>query len=102
MLSEFRRTDESNHKSSHNSNYKETSESGSKDRFSRVGSTIPISIKFRKLADEEAVSRQQENYRSERFRHEFGEAMREPHPTEMGPKRLKVRGPSFIGSDRSD
>lgn len=102
MLSEFRRTDESNHKSSHTSNYKETSESGSKDRFSRVGSTIPISIKFKKLADEEAVSRQRENYRSERFRHEFGEAMREPHPTEMGPKRLKVRGPSYIGSDRSD
>ncbi|KAH9687427.1 transcription factor jumonji (Jmj) family protein / zinc finger (C5HC2 type) family protein [Citrus sinensis] len=102
MLTEFRRTDESNHKSSHTSNYKEMSERGLKDRFARVGGTVPISIKFKKLADEEAISRQQENCRKERFQHEFGKATREPPPIEMGPKRLKVRGPSFIGSDRSD
>lgn len=102
MLTEFRRTDESIHKSSHTSNYKETSERGSKDRFARVGGTVPISIKFKKLADEEAISRQQDNCRKERFQHECGKAPREPPPIEMGPKRLKVRGPSFIGSDRSD
>ncbi|KAJ4728591.1 Lysine-specific demethylase [Melia azedarach] len=94
------RTDELNRNISHASNYKEASVSTSKDRFARVG-TIPISIKFKKLADEETVSRQRENNRNERFQHELGKGTREPPPIEIGPKRLKVRGPSFLGSDSS-
>lgn len=100
MPSECSRSDDSNHSVSHTSNYKETSESAARDKFARV-STVPISIKFKKLTDEEATSKQRENHRNDRFQHDFGKAMREPPPIEIGPKRLKVRGPSFLGSDSS-
>ncbi|CAK7356075.1 unnamed protein product [Dovyalis caffra] len=98
MSSEYCRTDESNRSSTSGSNYKEAPESASKDRFAR-GSTIPISIKFKKLTNDEAVSRQQDQHRLDRFQHEVGKTMREPPPIEIGPKRLKVRGPSFLGSE---
>ncbi|XP_031261595.1 lysine-specific demethylase JMJ706 isoform X2 [Pistacia vera] len=101
MPSECSRSDESNHSVSHtSSNYKETSESGARDKFAR-GSTVPISIKFKKLTEEETTSKQRENHRNDRFQHDFGKAMREPPPIEIGPKRLKVRGPSILGSDSS-
>ncbi|XP_038680297.1 lysine-specific demethylase JMJ706-like isoform X2 [Tripterygium wilfordii] len=77
------------------SNFKE----GQKDRLAK-GSTIPISIKFKKFANDEA-SRKQERSRVDRFQFELGkQIMREPPSVEIGPKRLKVRGPSFLGSER--
>jgi len=96
--SECCRTDESNRSSTSGSDYKEAPESASKDRFAR-GSIIPISIKFKKLINEEAMSRQREQHRRDRFQDELGKTMRKPPPIEIGPKRLKVRSPSFLGSE---
>ncbi|CAL2258631.1 unnamed protein product [Prunus armeniaca] len=91
------------------SNYKGVSESAPMEgRFSRGstvvprGSTIPISIKFKKLANEESVSRQREHHRKDRYHQlESGKRRRGPPPIEIGPKRLKVKGPSFLGSESS-
>lgn len=67
------------------------------DRFGR-GSTIPISIKIKKLANE-GTNRQREQPKKDRIQFELGKTSREPPPIEIGPKRLKVRGPSFLGSE---
>uniref|UniRef100_A0A6N2K4N6 JmjC domain-containing protein n=1 Tax=Salix viminalis TaxID=40686 RepID=A0A6N2K4N6_SALVM len=98
--SEYCRADESNHGSTSVSDYKEAPEIASKDRVAR-GSTIPISIKFKKLTYKEEMGRQREHHsRLDRFQHEAGKTRREPPPPiEIGPKRLKVRGPSFLGSE---
>lgn len=77
---------------------KEAPECGSRDRFSR-GSTNPVSIKFKRLTNEEAIYRQREHQRVDRLHLQLGKSMREPPPIEIGPKRLKVRGPSFLGAD---
>ncbi|KAJ6394042.1 hypothetical protein OIU77_023305 [Salix suchowensis] len=95
--SECFRTDESNRSSTSGSDYKEAPESASKDRFAR-GSIIPITIKFKKLINEEEMSRQREQHRLDPFQHALGKTTRKPAPIEIGPKRLKVRGPSFLGS----
>lgn len=93
------RTDESNSKSVPPSNCKEAPDSALRDRFGR-GSGIPISIKYKKLGNEEAISRQREHHRKDsRYQLELGKAIREPPPTEIGPKRLKVRGPSYVGTE---
>ncbi|KAJ7943867.1 Lysine-specific demethylase [Quillaja saponaria] len=94
QLMDCSRTDESSYKLSHSTNYKEDPESALRDRYQR-GSCIPISIKFKKLGNEESVSRQQEHHMKNRLPH----SMREPPPIEIGPKRLKVRGPSFLGME---
>lgn len=74
-------------------------EIASVDRSAR-GSTIPISIKFKKLASDHDVNRQREQQpRKERLHLEPSKSTREPPPMEIGLKRLKVRGPSFIGSE---
>jgi hypothetical protein len=97
--SEYCRADESNHGSTSSiSDYKEAPESASKDRVAR-GSTIPFSIKFKKLTSKEEMGRQREHHRLDRFQHELGKTTREPPPIEIGPKRLKVRGPSSLGSE---
>ncbi|XP_021667732.2 lysine-specific demethylase JMJ13 isoform X2 [Hevea brasiliensis] len=99
MPTECSRTDdESNHNSLSTLHRKEAPESTWRDRFAR-GSIIPISIKFKKLVSDETMSRDKENQRLDKFPHELGKTMREPPPIEMGPKRLKVRGPSFQGSE---
>ncbi|XP_043808489.1 lysine-specific demethylase JMJ706 isoform X3 [Manihot esculenta] len=91
--------DESNHNSLSASHRMESPESASKeDRFAR-GSIIPISIKFKKLVSDEAMRRERENQRLDKFQHELGKTMRESLPIEIGPKRLKIRGPSFLGSE---
>ncbi|XP_044503685.1 lysine-specific demethylase JMJ706-like isoform X2 [Mangifera indica] len=92
------RSDELKHSVSHTFNCKETSESAAMDNFARV-SAIPISIKYKKLTDEEATSKQQEDHRNDRFQHDSRKTLRESPPIDIGPKRLKVRGPSFLGSD---
>lgn len=91
------------------STYKGVSESAPMEgRFSRGstvvprGSTVPISIKFKKLANEESVSRQREHHRKDRYHQlESGKRRRGPPPIEIGPKHLKVKGPSFLGSESS-
>ncbi|KAF2308817.1 hypothetical protein GH714_020307 [Hevea brasiliensis] len=99
MPTECSRTDdESNHNSLSTLHRKEAPESTWRDRFAR-GSIIPISIKFKKLVSDETMSRERESQRLDKFPHELGKTMREPPPIEMGPKRLKVRGPSFQGSE---
>ncbi|KAG4134728.1 hypothetical protein ERO13_D08G175000v2 [Gossypium hirsutum] len=54
---------------------------------------LPISIKYKKSGNEEAMSRQREQHRDERwFQQEFGKS--------VGPKRLKVRGPTCVGWEK--
>ncbi|KAI4314516.1 hypothetical protein L6164_027418 [Bauhinia variegata] len=84
------RSNERSYKFSHPTNHKVDGESCLKDRFSK-GNTIPISIRYKKLGSER-VSRQQDHHRKDKLQH-----IREPPPIEFGPKRLKVRGPSFMG-----
>ncbi|XP_050375731.1 lysine-specific demethylase JMJ13 isoform X2 [Argentina anserina] len=68
------------------------------DRFAR-GSTIPFSIKFRKLTNEDSVRRQRDHHRTDIRQLELGSSHREPPPIEIGPKRFKVKGPSFLASE---
>ncbi|KAL6979902.1 Lysine-specific demethylase jmj13 [Sarracenia purpurea var. burkii] len=59
---------------------KDTSSGGVlRDRIARATTTIPISIKFKKTLKEDDPN--------------LGRLMREPPPAEIGPKRLKVKGP---------
>ncbi|KAL0394862.1 UNVERIFIED_CONTAM: hypothetical protein Slati_4452400 [Sesamum latifolium] len=92
-------TDDPNRNSGSNSTEsKEVPLGGSRDKSSR-GSGIPISIKFKKAPNEEVLSKHGEVHRDQRHQHELGRTMREPPPLEIGPKRLKVRGPSVLGYD---
>ncbi|KAJ7953409.1 Lysine-specific demethylase [Quillaja saponaria] len=88
------RTDESSCKFGHSINYKEDPESTSRVRFPR-GSSIPISMNLKKLGNDESTSRQREHHRKDRS----PQSMMEPLPIETGPKRLKVRGPSYLGKN---
>lgn len=85
------RTNESSYKQSHPVNHKVDNEVSSRDRFAK-GNGIPISIRYKKLGNEE-ISMQRDHHRRERLQQTF----REPPSIEIGPKRLKVRGPSFLG-----
>ncbi|GMJ16047.1 JUMONJI 13 [Hibiscus trionum] len=89
--SEFCRNDKRHHGISRNSDCKEA----------RRGH-LPISIKYRKLGNDEAMVRHEEQHQNDRFKHEVGKCAREPPPLEMGPKRIKVRGPGplYVGSER--
>ncbi|XP_075477647.1 lysine-specific demethylase JMJ13-like isoform X3 [Primulina tabacum] len=58
------------------------------------GSGLPISIKFKKMVDDEAWSKMQKDTRHE---YELGKYSSRPPSIEIGPKRLKVRGPSILG-----
>ncbi|KAL4281159.1 hypothetical protein GQ457_03G020910 [Hibiscus cannabinus] len=84
--SECCRNDERNHDNSRKSECKE----------SRRGH-LPISIKYRKLGNDEALVEQHQN---DRLRQEVGKCRREAPPLEMGPKRIKVRGPTYVGLER--
>ncbi|XWS38787.1 hypothetical protein CRYUN_Cryun19dG0160400 [Craigia yunnanensis] len=95
--SECFRNDEPNCNISSTSDYKEAPENAVKDRFGR--GTLPISIKYKKLGNDEAMSRHREHHINDRFQHEIGKSMREPPPLEIGPKRFKVRGPTYVGSE---
>lgn len=97
MSSESRRVKESNRSSYPISDHKEALESSLKDRFAR-GSGIPISIKYKKLGHKEAGNRQKE-HRKDRIQQDLGRTIRQPPPLEIGPKRLKVRGPAYVESE---
>lgn len=75
---------------------KEAPDSTLRDRYAKE-TPIPISIKYKKVAHEEAVNKHSEYQKDDRFQHELGKGTRGPPPIEIGPKRLKVRGPSFLG-----
>ncbi|KAK6263343.1 hypothetical protein QUC31_009159 [Theobroma cacao] len=96
--SEGCRTDEPSRNINSTSDCKEAPENAVKERFGR-GGALPISIKYKKLGNEETMSRQREHQRYDRFHHEFGKSTRETPPLEIGPKRLKVRGPTSLGSE---
>ncbi|XP_028951612.1 lysine-specific demethylase JMJ13-like isoform X2 [Malus domestica] len=89
------------------SNYKGVPESASLEgRFSTgssapTGSNVPISIKFKKLANEDAARQQRERHRKDGYEVELGKSRRQPTPMEIGAKRLKVKAPSFLGSESS-
>ncbi|XWS49291.1 hypothetical protein CRYUN_Cryun13aG0151300 [Craigia yunnanensis] len=68
MPSEGYRTDEPNRSINPTSDCKEAPENSMKDRFGR--GTLPISIKYKKLGNDEAMSRQREHHRDDRFQHE--------------------------------
>lgn len=85
------RTNVSSYKYSHPVNHKGDYEISSKDRFAK-GNGIPISIRCKKSANEELIT-QRDHHRRERLQQTF----RELPSIEIGPKRLKVRGPSFLG-----
>ncbi|KAL6176049.1 hypothetical protein ACLB2K_052685 [Fragaria x ananassa] len=74
------------------------------DRFARGntisrGNTVPLSIKFKKLTNEDSVRRQREHHRTDIRQLELGKSRREPPPIEIGPKRFKVKSPSFLASE---
>lgn len=93
------KSDESNYKYVPPNHHREAADSALRDRYNR-GSAIPISIKYKKSANEEAISRQREQHnRKDRYQFEFGKSTREPPSIEIGPKRLKVRGPSYLGTE---
>lgn len=89
--------DPSCHFSLHSAESKEASVGASRDKLAR-GRGIPISIKFKKMANE-VLSKHEELHRDHRHQNELGKTMREPPPIEIGPKRLKVRGPSVLGNE---
>ncbi|KAL3360583.1 hypothetical protein AABB24_013819 [Solanum stoloniferum] len=70
--------------------------SHSKEDKSARGGTLPISVKFKKGANKEASSKQNEHKRDEKSGYELGKTVGEPPPIEMGPKRLKVKVLQFL------
>ncbi|MBA0621489.1 hypothetical protein Godav_007104 [Gossypium davidsonii] len=94
--SECCRNDEPNRNTNCSSDSKEALENAVKDRLGRGTLPIPISIKYKKMGSEAGMSSgQREHHRNDRFQQELGKSKRDS-PSEMGPKRLKVRGPSPI------
>lgn len=75
---------------------KDVPKSISRDRYPD-GAPIPISIKYKKVAHEEAVSKHIENQKEDRFLTKMIKPGRDLPPLEMGAKRLKIKGPSFWG-----
>lgn len=73
--------------------FKEACVIPSTDKMAR-GSGLPISIKFKKMVNDEALSKLQKDTRHE---YELGKYSSRPPSIEIGPKRLKVRGPSILG-----
>lgn len=84
------RTSDASNKYSHPVKRKVDGESYLNDRFGR-GNSSPFPVRYKKFGNEE-VSRQRDHQRKERLQ----QTMRERPPIEIGPKRLKVRGPSFF------
>lgn len=73
---------------------KEAYDSTFRDRYPKG---VPISIKSKKMAHEEAVSSHRGTLKCDGFPAEIAKPTRELPSAEMGPKRLKIKGPSFLG-----
>ncbi|KAL8107642.1 lysine-specific demethylase JMJ13-like isoform X1 [Apium graveolens] len=73
---------------------KEAYDSTFRDRYPKG---VPISFKSKKLAHEEAVSSHSGTLKYDGFPPEIAKPTRELPSVEMGPKRLKIKGPSFWG-----
>ncbi|KAG9154648.1 hypothetical protein Leryth_021147 [Lithospermum erythrorhizon] len=58
------------------------------------GGTIPVSIKIKKVTNGEANLKSRDHHSCDSFRLESGRTLRESPILEIGPKRLKVRGPT--------
>lgn len=71
--------------------HKVDSESSTRDRYLK-GNGIPISIRYKKLGNEE-LSKQRDHHKKDWLQ----QTVEEPSPVEIGPKCLKVRGHSFLG-----
>ncbi|XP_054825026.1 lysine-specific demethylase JMJ13-like [Prosopis cineraria] len=84
------RSSDSSNKFSHPIKRKWEGERSVKDKFAG-GNSIPISVRYKKLGSE-GVSRERDMHRKDRFQQAIGERP----PLEIGPKRLKVRGPSLL------
>ncbi|XVF11095.1 hypothetical protein REPUB_Repub07fG0239900 [Reevesia pubescens] len=97
MPSECCRNEEANRNINRTSDCKEAPENDVMDRFGR--GSLPISIKYKKLGNEDATSRQREHHRNDGFQQEIGKSMREPPSLEIGPKRFKIKGPTYVGSE---
>jgi len=93
---DFSRTHESSYKHTQPVvNHKGRVEVSSRDRFAR-GNGIPISIRYKKLGNEE-ISMQRDHHQHRKDRLLQRQTFRAPPSIEIEPKRLKVRGPSFLG-----
>ncbi|XP_010276831.1 PREDICTED: lysine-specific demethylase JMJ706-like isoform X2 [Nelumbo nucifera] len=79
-------------------NSKEVSGLGPKNRFAG-GNITPITMKFRPLLTDSKMVYKEDAVRVKPVKNDFedyiGQTMREPQSIEIGPKRLKVRGPSY-------
>lgn len=64
-----------------------------KDKFAG-GNIIPISVRYKKLGNDAVSREQQDQHRKYRFQQTVRD--RAPPPFDMGPKRIKVRGPSYL------
>ncbi|XP_019445273.1 PREDICTED: lysine-specific demethylase JMJ706-like isoform X2 [Lupinus angustifolius] len=91
LPTDFSRTNESSNKHSHPVGHKAGGENSSGGRFARSNG-IPTSIRYKKLCNED-ISRQRDHPMKERLQ----QTLKEHQSVDIGPKRLKVRGPSFLG-----
>uniref|UniRef100_A0A2P2LCK7 JmjC domain-containing protein n=1 Tax=Rhizophora mucronata TaxID=61149 RepID=A0A2P2LCK7_RHIMU len=96
MPSECCRNDESNHSLTSTWDFTEAQHSYFRERFSQGGS-MAMPAKFKRLANE-GLNRRREQHRMDGVQHEFGKSMMGLPPIEAGPKRIKIRGPSFLGT----
>lgn len=78
-------------------NYKIDGESCTRERHDKVNKGIPISIRYKKLGNEE-LSGQEDHHKRNLLQQSILEASSSTNSTEIGigAKRLKVRGPSFL------
>ncbi|XP_028754703.1 lysine-specific demethylase JMJ706 [Neltuma alba] len=95
LIVDYSRSSESDYNNwRYPANHKFDSESGTRERYPKVNNGIPISIRYRKLGNED-LSGHGDHHK----RNWLQQSIMEPSsPTEVGigPKRLKVRGPSFL------
>ncbi|MED6143707.1 hypothetical protein PIB30_008348 [Stylosanthes scabra] len=85
------RSSESSQKYSHQPFHKVDGEISSRERFTGANNNIPISVRYKKFGND-VISRQRDHHRKDKVQ----QSIREPPSIEIGPKRLKVRGPSFL------
>lgn len=98
MQSDSRSDNESNRNQILPSRYKQSPERSARERYGG-GSSIPIAIKIKKPANYHSTNGLREHQRTEKFhKNDSRKTLREAPSLEIGPKRLKVRGPSFLGS----